>query len=61
MKYMKYDFAMSDNNNFLKKYYEGVTQKLRVEIDYLNQIIGHTVVKGSANETFKQSIDEIFT
>jgi hypothetical protein len=41
---------MSENKDFLNKYYDGVTQRLQSEIDFLNRLIPHTVERGTANE-----------
>ena len=41
---------MSENNDFLNTYYYGVTQRLQLEIDFLNRLIPHTVERGTANE-----------
>src|SRR5690349_716990 len=41
---------MSGNNDFLNTYYDGVTQRLQLEIDFLNRLIPHAVERGTANE-----------
>jgi hypothetical protein len=41
---------MSENKDFLNTYYYGVTQRLQLEIDFLNRLIPQTVEKGTANE-----------
>jgi hypothetical protein len=42
---------MSKKEDILKTYYDGVTHRFRIEIDFLNKLIGHTGEMGSANET----------
>jgi hypothetical protein len=42
---------MSENDNFLNTYYYGVTERLQLEIDYLNSLITHRVERGIANES----------
>jgi hypothetical protein len=41
---------MSGDENVLKVYFDGVTQRIQAEIDYLNNLIGHSGEKGYANE-----------
>jgi hypothetical protein len=41
---------MPENDNLLTTYYDGVTQRLQIEIDYLNRLIGHMGERGRANE-----------
>ncbi|HEX6280731.1 MAG TPA: DUF6602 domain-containing protein [Nitrososphaera sp.] len=41
---------MSGDDNILKMYFDGVTQRIQAEIDYLNNLIGHAGEKGYANE-----------
>ena len=38
------------DKSLLEVYYEGVADRLRAEIDLLNNIIPHNVTKGSCNE-----------
>jgi hypothetical protein len=47
---------MSANNDFLNTYYYGVTQRLQLEIDYLNSLITHTGERGVANENSLTSL-----
>jgi hypothetical protein len=42
---------MSEGEDILKTYYNGVTQRFRIEIDFLNKLIGHRGEIGSANES----------
>ena len=41
---------MSENDNLLTMYYDGVTLRLQAEIDFLNRLISHAGEKGRANE-----------
>lgn len=41
---------MYQNENILKLYYQGVTQRVQIEIDYLNKLIGHRGETGTVNE-----------
>jgi hypothetical protein len=42
--------TMSEKEDILKIYYEGVTQRFRIEINFLNKLIRHTAEIGTANE-----------
>jgi hypothetical protein len=42
--------TMSEKEDILKMYYEGVTQRFRIEINFLNKLIRHTAEIGTANE-----------
>ena len=41
---------MSQKDDILKTYYDGVTQRFQIEIDFLNKLIGHRGEVGRANE-----------
>ncbi|MEO9363446.1 MAG: DUF6602 domain-containing protein [Nitrososphaera sp.] len=41
---------MIKENNILVTYFDGVTQRLQAEIDYINKLIGHRGETGKANE-----------
>ncbi len=38
-------------NNILKQYYQGITQQLRSEVDFINSLFEHQGVKGAGNES----------
>lgn len=38
-------------SNILRQYYQGITQQLRSEVDFINSLFEHQGVKGEGNET----------
>jgi hypothetical protein len=41
---------VTGQENVLGKYFYGITKRLEMEIDYINEVIGHSGEKGTANE-----------
>src|SRR5690606_4877400 len=41
---------VTDKENILTTYFDGVTQRIQAEIDYINRLIGHAGETGKANE-----------
>jgi hypothetical protein len=38
-------------NDVLEKYYQGITQQIRAEVDFINSLFKHQGLKGEGNET----------
>jgi hypothetical protein len=42
--------------NILSTYFYGITKRLEIEIDYINEVIGHSGEKGTANEILLRNL-----
>jgi hypothetical protein len=47
---------MTEKENILSKYFYGITKRLEIEIDYINEVIGHSGEKGTANEILLRNL-----
>src|SRR5574341_12575 len=43
-------------NSILKQYYQGITQQLRSEVDFINSLFEHQGVKGAGNESILRGL-----
>lgn len=43
-------------DNIIEKYYKGITQILKGEVDFINTIVNHTGIKGTGNEKVLQNL-----
>ena len=48
------------SSNVIEQYYRGITQRLRSEVDFINDIFHHQGVKGAGNETVLRDLSAQF-